>query len=265
MIESIQNKHIKWLLALQKNRKNRMKEKLFVVEGIKIIEEIPNDWEIVHVFVSNSFIKENALFLNKIQINKNNIIEVSDKLFNTISDTVTPQGVLAVCKQKMFSLNDVLSIKEGFFIILEEIQDPGNLGTIIRTADAAGVDAIFITKGSVDLYNPKVIRSTMGSIFHLPIFTDMDIDNLIEKLKDNNVSTLSAHLKANIYPYQYNFNKAIALLIGNEAKGIKDSTSKKTDMLLKIPMQGKAESLNAAVAAGILMYEVVRQRISKIN
>ena len=102
--------------------------------------------EIVHVFVSNSFIKENALFLNKIQINKNNIIEVSDKLFNTISDTVTPQGVLAVCKQKMFSLNDVLSIKEGFFIILEEIQDPGNLGTIIRTADAAGVDAIFITK-----------------------------------------------------------------------------------------------------------------------
>ena len=131
-------------------------------------------------FVSNSFIKENALFLNKIQINKNNIIEVSDKLFNTISDTVTPQGVLAVCKQKMFSLNDVLSIKEGFFIILEEIQDPGNLGTIIRTADAAGVDAIFITKGSVDLYNPKVIRSTMGSIFHLPIFTDMDIDNLIE-------------------------------------------------------------------------------------
>ena len=105
----------------------------------------------------------------------------------------------------------------------------------------------------------------MGSIFHLPIFTDMDIDNLIEKLKDNNVSTLSAHLKANIYPYQYNFNKAIALLIGNEAKGIKDSTSKKTDMLLKIPMQGKAESLNAAVAAGILMYEVVRQRISKIN
>ena len=115
MIESIQNKHIKWLLALQKNRKNRMKEKLFVVEGIKIIEEIPNDWEIVHVFVSNSFIKENALFLNKIQITKNNIIEVSDKLFNTISDTVTPQGVLAVCKQKMFSLNDVYLLKKDLY------------------------------------------------------------------------------------------------------------------------------------------------------
>ncbi len=261
MIESIQNKHIKWLIALQKNRKNREKEKLFIAEGIKIIEEIPADWEIINLFVSSSFIREHHSFIKDIKIDKKNIIEVADKVFNAISDTVTPQGILAVCRQKIFSLEDILSVKNGFFIILEEIQDPGNLGTIIRTADAAGADAIFLTKGSVDLYNPKVIRSTMGSIFHLPIFTEMDIDTLIEGLKNSNVSILSAHLKGNLYPYQYNLKKASALLIGNESKGIKESTAQKTDALLKIPMLGKAESLNAAVAASILMYEVVRQRI----
>jgi len=164
MIESIQNKHIKWLIALQKNRKNREKEKLFIAEGIKIIEEIPADWEIINLFVSSSFIREHHSFIKDIKIDKKNIIEVADKVFNAISDTVTPQGILAVCRQKIFSLEDILSVKNGFFIILEEIQDPGNLGTIIRTADAAGADAIFLTKGSVDLYNPKVIRSTMGSI-----------------------------------------------------------------------------------------------------
>lgn len=265
MIESMQNKHIKWLVALQRNKKNRKKENLFVIEGIKIIEEIPSDWEMVTVFVSSSFIRENALFLDKMRINKKDILEVCDKVFNAIADTITPQGILAVCKQKTFSINDILSINNGFYILLEELQDPGNLGTIIRTGDAAGADGIFLSKGSVDLYNPKVVRSTMGSIFHLPIFTDIDFNELIEEMRERHILILSAHLKGKTYPYQCNLKKSIALLIGNEAKGIKDSTAKKTDMLLRIPMRGKAESLNAAMAAGILMYEVVRQRINDIK
>ncbi|MDK2787229.1 MAG: methyltransferase, TrmH family [Epulopiscium sp.] len=264
MIESMQNRHIKRLVGLQKSKKNRNKEKAFVVEGIKIVEEIPKDWEIDSIFVASSFKKENPSFLDRISVHRhlseNEVIEVSDKIFNAISDTMTPQGVLAICRQKSFSLEKVLTNENGFYIILEDLQDPGNLGTIIRTGDALGADGIILTKGSVDLYNPKVIRSTMGSIFHLPILTDADINDLLNELRIRNISTLSAHLKGEKYPYQCDLRKNIALIIGNEANGIKDSTAQKTDLLVKIPMPGKAESLNAAMAAGILMYEVLRQR-----
>lgn len=264
MIESVQNKHIKWLMGLQKNKKHRYKEKVFIVEGIKLVEEIPKDWEIISIFVSSSFLKEKKDYLNQIiltrSFSENTVVEISDKIFDTISDTKTPQGILAVCKQKDFVFEEILSIKNGFYLILEDIQDPGNLGSIIRTGDALGVDGIFLTKGSVDLYNPKVIRSTMGSIFHLPILTDINIDMLLKELKNSNISIISAHLKGEKYPYQCDLRSNIALLIGNEANGIKNSTAQKTDILVKIPMSGKAESLNAAMAAGILMYEVTRQR-----
>ena len=264
MIESTQNKHIKRLIGLQKNKKNRNKEKVFIVEAIKLVEEVPEDWEIDSIFVAASFKQENPSFLNQIALHRNlsenEVIEVSDKIFNAVSDTMTPQGILAICKQKVFSLEETLSVQNGFFIILEDVQDPGNLGTIIRTGDALGANGIFLTKGTVDLYNPKVIRSTMGSIFHLPILTDLDINVLLEELKKKHIFILSAHLKGEKYPYQCDLRKNIALLIGNEANGIKDSTAKQTDILVKIPMLGKAESLNAAMAAGILMYEVVRQR-----
>ncbi|NLM13516.1 MAG: RNA methyltransferase [Epulopiscium sp.] len=264
MIESMQNKHIKRLIALQKNKKQRNKEGVFIVEGIKLVEEVPEDWEIESIFVAASFKKENPSFIDQISLHRNlsenGMMEVSDKIFKAVSDTMTPQGILAICKQKTFSLEEALSVKNGFYIILEDLQDPGNLGTIIRTGDALGADGIFLTKGSVDLYNPKVIRSTMGSIFHLPILTDIDINVLIGELKKRNISILSAHLKGEKYPYQCDLRKNIALLIGNEANGIKDSTAKQTDLLVKIPMLGKAESLNAAMAAGILMYEVIRQR-----
>ncbi|WP_058484861.1 TrmH family RNA methyltransferase [Defluviitalea phaphyphila] len=258
MIESIKNKKLKWLIMLQKSKKHRNKEKVFIVEGIKIIKEIPEKWEIISIFVSTSFMQENYNVINNIS---SNVFEVSDKVFNSLSDTKTPQGILAVCKQKTFCIDEILKEDKGFYIILENIQDPGNLGTIIRTGDALGAKGIFLTKGTVDLYNPKVIRSTMGSIFHLPILIDVDIDELLTKLNEKNIFTLSAHLKGEKYPYEYDLNRALALIIGNEANGIKDSTAKKTDALVKIPMLGKAESLNAAMASGILMYEIVRQRI----
>ncbi|NLK21256.1 MAG: RNA methyltransferase [Epulopiscium sp.] len=262
MIESTQNKHIKWLMGIQKNKRQRNKEKLFVIEGIKIVEEIPRDWEIDSVFVSSSFKKENEKLLRELFLKKDIIIEVSDKIFDKIADTTTPQGILAVCKQKTFTLEKVITKRNGFYIVLEDIKDPGNLGTIIRTGDAAGVDGIFLTKECVDLYNPKVIRSTMGSIFHLPILIDIDMDELIKQFTTSNVSVLSAHLKGKRYPYDCDLKAGIAILIGNESSGIKDTTAKKTDILVKIPMPGKAESLNAAMAAGILMYEVIRQRVN---
>ncbi len=154
--------------------------------------------------------------------------------------------------------------EKGFYILAENIQDPGNLGTMIRTADACHADAVFLSKGCVDLYNTKVLRSTMGSLFHLPIFQNVDFIDYIDSMKQKNIMIFAAHLKAQKYYYNTDFRKGCALLIGNEGKGITDKIAQKCHEFVKIPMVGKAESLNASVAAGVLMYEVVRQRMTQI-
>lgn len=150
------------------------------------------------------------------------------------------------------------NIETPLYILLENIQDPGNMGTIIRTADAADADGVFLSKGCVDIYNPKAVRSTMGSIFHLPIFTDVDLKELVNKI---NVETVAAHLKGDKTPYDINMKKGIAIMIGNEGNGLSNELSEKADNLVKIPMPGKAESMNAGVAASIMIYEAVRQRM----
>ena len=149
----------------------------------------------------------------------------------------------------------------GFYIIADKVNDPGNLGTIIRTADAANVTAVFITKGSVSVYNDKVLRATMGSVFHIPVIEDVDIFEMIQFLKENNIKIYAAHLKGVKTPYELNLKDfSVAFLIGNEANGLDDEVSDCADEFIKIPILGKAESLNASVAASVLMYEVVRQR-----
>ena len=151
--------------------------------------------------------------------------------------------------------------KNHFFILLERISDPGNLGTLIRTADAAGADCVFLSKGCVDLYNSKVIRSSMGSIFHLPVVINSEFDVLIENLKSKNINILAAHLKGKKTLYDINLTNGIGILIGNEANGLSDEISEKSTELIKIPMPGNAESMNVSVAGSIFIYEAVRQRI----
>jgi TrmH family RNA methyltransferase len=260
MIESIQNKQVKQLVALQKTKKERAKKKTFVIEGIKIIQEIPIDWEIDTIFVSSTFLLEHEQGLQQL-MDRSQIIEVSDKIFMQISDTQTPQGILAVCKQKCFSINEIIKKPNPFLVMVEEMQDPGNLGTLIRTADAAGADGVILSKGTVDLYNPKVLRATMGSVFHLPIVAEANLEEVLVMMKQEKIQVLSAHLRGDRFPYDCDLTQSTAILIGNEANGIKESTANMTDQLIKLPMLGKAESLNAAIASGILMYELVRQRI----
>ena len=245
-IESRQNKIIKKTISL-KEKKYREKNKLFIAEGLRLFKEIPK--EIIEYTICDE--------------EYTGVYEcdycVSHSLFSEISDTVTSQGIIGVCKIKPCSEP---SFKEKpFFVILENVTDPGNLGTVIRTCDAAGVDGIFLSKGCVDIYNPKTIRATMGSLFHLPIYPGVDITSLLEELKSNNITTYSAHLKGIKTPYEQNLKKGCAIIIGNEANGISRETVEKTDELVKIPILGKAESLNAAVAASILIYEAVRQRM----
>lgn len=254
MITSTSNEQVKNIIQLKEKAKVRRQKKLFVVEGIKMFREIPKD-KLVSVFVSEKFEKENEELLSH-----TDYILLSDSVFKKISDTVTPQGILAVVKQNEFTVEDIIERRDkerSCIVVLDRLQDPGNLGTIVRTGEGAGITGIVMSNDSVDLYNPKVIRSTMGSVFRVPVAVVPDLQDAIKKMKQNGIETYAAHL--NGMEYQKGaFGKNIALLIGNEAKGLSDEVSVMADKLIKIPMEGKVESLNAAVATAILMYEARR-------
>ena len=253
IIESNQNKIIKEVNSL-KAKKERDKTGLFILEGKRLVDEIPNSWEIKYLLKAESYSED---------INFENVYTVKDSLFEKISETVNPQGILAVCHIKEFDVTNVDYSNSPFFVVLENVTDPGNMGTLIRTADAAGADGIFLSKGCVDIYNPKVIRATMGSIFHLPIYRNLNLMDLMDDFKNNNVKTLAAHLKGTSTPYKVDMTTACAVIIGNEANGLSDEISEMASDLVKIPMPGKAESMNAGIAGGILIYEAVRQRIEE--
>ena len=175
-------------------------------------------------------------------------------------DTENTQGILGVLKYKERDLINNISKDNKFVLILDRIQDPGNMGTIIRTADSAGVDAIILLKGCVDIYNPKVIRSTMGSIFDMNIIHATQYET-VDFLKQNGFNIVSSYLQTDNYYHETNYEGKIALVIGNEANGINDDLISKSDKLIKIPIYGKAESLNAAISAAILMYEIKKYLI----
>lgn len=258
MINSKQNELYKKIKAL-KNKKNRDESNVFIAEGYRFVNEIPSDWEIELFAVSESFSSNNELGAYE---SKARVFIFKDNLFEDLCDTSTPQGILAICNQKNYDYKNILNstCRNDFFIICENLNDPGNLGTIIRTADACNAKAVILSTGCVDVYNNKVLRSTMGSIFHLPIIKNVDISELIEELKSLNISITSTCLTGSVDVYDAELNKKCAIFIGNEARGISNNVIENSDCLVKIPMPGKAESFNASVAAGIIMYEAVRQR-----
>ncbi len=256
-IESHQNKIFKRVKGLSL-KKNRDKEGVFVAEGLRFISEIPTDWDVEMYLMTKVFAEENGI--DQFEIRAETYI-LTDELFSLLSDTENPQGVLAVCKKQQEKMERVWEKENPFILLAEELNDPGNLGTVIRTADASGVDGIFLSKGSVDVYNAKVLRSTMGSIFHVPVFQNVSLEDTALRMKEKGISLYAAHLKADYDPYHLPLERGCAFLIGNEARGLSDKAAKLCDQWVKIPMPGKAESLNASIAAGILMYEVVRQRM----
>ena len=244
-IESSQNKIIKQINSL-KQKKYRDKEGLFIVEGERLISECSPEYVLAREDYAGSLDGFERVYT------------ASEALFDKISDTVSPQGILGVCKIPENDINDFDGKEKAFVVILERVADPGNLGTIIRTADAAGADAVILSEGCADPYNLKTIRSTMGSIFHLPVYRNVDLK---EFLKNTKIKTFAAHLKGTKSCYDTDMTESVGIIIGNEANGISDEISSLADELVKIPMPGRAESMNAAVAAGVMIYEAVRQRM----
>lgn len=256
MIASTGNSTIKNLIQLQKRNKTRKEQGCFIVEGIKLFSEIPRD-RLLKTYVSEEFLRQanNTQLIHDIDYDI-----ISDKVFKTISDTKTPQGILAVVKQFDYTLEEIIKTgKLSHLIILEDIRDPGNLGTIIRAGEGAGVTGFILSKGTVDIYNPKVIRSTMGSIYRMPFVYVENLEETIHLVKKT-CRIYGAHLTGKTSYDKGDYTKATALLIGNEANGLSEQSSRLADELITIPMEGQVESLNAAIATSILMYEVFRQR-----
>lgn len=253
-ITSTSNIQVKQLIALQKKAKERNAQDVFVVEGIKMYQEVPND-RLVHTYVSESFFeKHRAMFDGKKQVTL-----LADRVFEAVSDTKTPQGVLCLVKQYHYELCELYR-QNALIMVLENLQDPGNLGTILRTGEGAGVTGVLLSSGCVDLYNPKVIRSTMGSIYRMPFYYSDDLRRDLNHLKEQGVTLYAAHLKGTGMYDEQDYTAPTGFLIGNESKGLSEETAALADIYIKIPMCGQVESLNAAVASSVLMYETNRQR-----
>lgn len=254
MITSLSNQKIKNVMQLISSAKARREQGKYVVEGNKMFLEAPERY-LQEIFVSESFEKSDE---GKKSLSSKKYEVVSDQIFKKMSDTVTPQGVLCVLLKPEYEIKEIFEKQRVRILVLEGVQDPGNLGTMLRTSEAAGFDLILADKNTVDVYNPKVIRSTMGSVYRVPvIYTDNLIGKLLE-LKDMGIKAYAAHLKGEKSFREVEYADKCAILIGNEGKGLSDEISDKADVLVKIPMEGKVESLNAAVAAAIMMFETGR-------
>ena len=252
MITSTSNPQIKRLLQLQKKAKVRDEENVFVVEGLRMFAEVPKN-RVEKVYISESLYNRKKLDLN-LQDFPFEIL--SDQVFGHVSDTKTPQGILCVVKREKYDLEELLQVENPHFVVLDNLQDPGNMGTIVRTAEAAGVDAVFMSKDCVDIYNPKTIRSTMGSIYRMPFLYIEDIPKLLDDFRKKSIKSYAAHLNGEKFYDQEDYKSGTAILIGNEGNGLRDEVTEKADKLVKIPMHGEVESLNAAAAAVILMWEM---------
>ena len=256
MITSSKNPQVKNLIHLSKKAKARKDQGLFVVEGKKMFSEAPRE-RLHQIYVSESFIKEpeneGMLLGMKYEV-------LSDSLFKAVSDTQTPQGILALVRMPGYTLSQILKEEKAHLLIAEGIQDPGNLGTMFRTGEGAGITGVILDKTTVDVYNPKTIRSTMGSIYRVPFVVSENLSETLKELKAAGVRLYAAHLKGSLSYDEPDYKKPAGFLVGNEGNGLSDEIAGLADTYIRIPMEGRVESLNAAIAAALLMYEVKRQR-----
>jgi len=254
-ISSDKNDRIKWLKKLNQKAKFRNQEGLYIVEGYKQVEELSEAR--IHTLVVSA--KRDAERYREMIAGE--IILVSEQLFSKISTDVSPQGILAVVYSTVQSLKEADIHPKGIYLALDGIQDPGNIGTMIRVCDAVGGSGIIVNKETVDIYNPKVVKSTMGSLEHIPVYYVDKLNEGIRYIKDKGIRVYGAYLDDSKYHYQYNYEEGICFVIGNEGSGISDPVLAEVDYRVKIPMPGESESLNAAVAASILLYEALRQKM----
>lgn len=258
-ILSPQNPRVKeWAQLLEK--KHRDKQHKYIIEGIHLVQEALRadaDLECVAYDLDHGIPADLAQMIHTHQAAE--WIGVSSAVISKCTDTKTPQPVFAVVRKNLTELADLLERRNSLVIVLDGVQDPGNVGTIIRSADAAGADGVIVGRGSADVYNPKTIRSTMGSLFHLPVVEGVLLD-LLPEAKQHGARIISTSLQAQTTCYNYDLNGSSWLLVGNEAQGVSAEAQQLVDDSVIIPMQGQAESLNVAMASTIMLFEAMRQR-----
>lgn len=256
LIQSKENAFIKQVRKLKEKRYRTLKDQ-FLVEGFRFTEEaLISQYEVPYLFIDEKHINKWEDSKLKSKLNKNTkVYLLKEQVFKFISSTDTPQGVIAVVNNK----KDELIYGDGFYVLVDRLQDPGNMGTIIRTAHAAGALGLLYTKGTVDVFNEKTLRSSMGSIFHIPVIEDEDLSQ-VGKLKERGFTVVVSSLDTDKNFYDVDLKKNLIICIGNEGNGISEEVFALANTKIKIPMPGGAESLNAAAAASIMIFEVVRQK-----
>lgn len=260
MITSTANQRVKQVVQWQTKARERKKDNVFLAEGIKMYEEAPEAAVREVYIIEETLQKMQADELLRAKLERTGYETVSLEVFQKMSDTQTPQGILTVLERPVYSMEEILKTENPLLVLLEDLQDPGNLGTILRTGEGAGVTAVIMTKNTVDIYNPKTIRATMGSIYRVPFLYVDSMEDTLVSLHNTGIKTYAAHLQGETYYDSFSFTEGTAFLIGNEGNGLKKSTADMASSYLKIPMEGQVESLNAAIATSLLMYEAHRQR-----
>lgn len=257
VITSKENEMIKNIKKL-KEKKYRDEENKFLVEGIKMVQEAINEETKISKIVicedciNDGSIKQELLY----EIAKHDCIYVSKKVFQTITEVTNPQGILAVIEKE--NGEEQISFNEDVIVVLDGIQDPGNLGTILRTIDSVNLKQVILSEQTADPYNPKVVRSTMGAIYRINMIRSKNIIETLKNIKKHKYDIVATSLQTDKSIYDIDYKKTV-IVIGNEANGVSEEVLELANKKVKIPMLGKTESLNAAVATGIILYEYVRQ------
>jgi TrmH family RNA methyltransferase len=252
-------------LSRLRTKKGRTQQGRFLIEGLRLCEEAADSsWPIESALFTASFEQKprGRWLLKKLQKRNAELVSVKSPVLEGLSDAVTAQGIICVAKTKSLPLRDLWEEKLKVVVALDGIGDPGNAGTLIRTADAFGIGGVILSGDTVELYNPKVVRSTMGSIFHLPVFDDVDLRKAIPQLKKRRFKIFGTDVRSGRTVERVNRSGKICLLIGSEAEGLGKELLQLCDDVIRIATHGKAESLNVAVAGGILLYELTKQRMS---
>ncbi len=263
-ITSLQNNLVKQTVLL-KQKKNRIASDLFLVEGFKGVKEaLDSGLEIDNIFIGENFNKNLDISDNL----KDKTYKVTGHILDKIATTDTAPDIIATAYQKHYELKDIFSVKNPIVLVLENIKDPGNLGTIIRTAAAFNVSGIILTDETVDLYNSKTVRASAFNIWKIPVVKITEKTTLKKQLNKLAgckfvVTAVNSDKKLQLYS-DINYNQAMVLMFGSESQGISDELAEQADYLITIPMNNRVESLNLSVSTGIILYEVFKQRSFKI-
>jgi TrmH family RNA methyltransferase len=254
ILTSLQNPKLKALRALH-SRKGRKQANLFLLETTKLVQEaLKSGWPLVEAFVTEAWLEKHG------PLQGIPTTVVAERLFGQLVTTETPEGVVAIAR--IPSPEAAVGVPEGaFFVVADALQDPGNLGTVIRTADAVGASAVLVGPGTVDPYSPKAVRATMGALFHLPVLVRPTLHEDLERLKAEGVAVYATALRTERSLYDLDLKGKVAWLVGNEGAGLSDEMVQLATEAVSIPMPGQAESLNAGIATGVCLYETLRQRL----